>query len=82
MLDGWEFSPLQLEAEEQSNTLSLLQEIASDEFSKSLKTSGQLGDDLNLTFLDGKSLMNGNVDFSNAWQNSFAKYLRTNYHKR
>lgn len=73
---------MQLEAEEQSNTLSLLQEIASDEFSKSLKTSRQLGDDLNLTFLDGKSLMNGNVDFSNARQNSFAKYLRTNYHKR
>lgn len=69
---------MQLEAEEQSNTLSLLQEIANDEFSKSLKTFGQLGDDLNLTLPDGKSLMNGNVDFSNARQNLFAKYLRTN----
>lgn len=78
IVDSREFCPLQLEAEEQLNTLSLLQETATAAFSKSLKTFGQLGDDLNLTLPDGKSPMNGTIDFSKARQNLFAKYLRTN----
>lgn len=56
---------------------SLFLETIATEFSKSHKTSIQLGDDLKST-LEDELFINGNADFSNARQNLEAKYLRTN----